>query len=373
MTRARDIANIGDDVAAGGSLVTTESPSLGRRNLIMNGAMQVAQRGTSGSPSSGGSYGIDRFMFFAAGGGDYTNSQSTGHVAETGFNTVLKVEVTTADTSIGSGDYYGFSQRIEAQNVQHLQYGTANAKTLTLSFWVKATKTGTQTIWVNKPDATSYHFISEYTINTSDTWEYKTLTIPALTASGGSINDDNGIGLQVGWILKYGSVYQGTADTWTTDSIFTTTNAVNNMDTVGNTFYLTGVQLEVGSVATPFEHRSYGEELAACQRYLYRIDAHPTNRIPIGIASTSDGDDIQVVMGLPCNMREQVPSATSSGLVAAYNGGDDTGGSLNSVYAMGASLYLNYDSTSSPFTAGDAVYLGLQAGGSNYLEIDAEL
>ena len=243
--------------------------ALSNRNLIINGAMQVAQRGTSATAAVNSSYStVDRFEFYLSGGGAYTTERSTGHLADTGHDTALKIAVTTADTSIAAGDYYSFLQKIEAQNLQRLQYGTSSAKEMTLSFWVRATKTGTQTMFVSKNDSTQYNFVQEYTINQSDTWEYKTIKIPALTASG--ITNDNGLGIQVGWILKYGSTYEGAAGSWVSSTtLFTTSNAVNNMDSTSNTFYLTGVQLEVDDTATPFEHRSYGQELALCQRFFW--------------------------------------------------------------------------------------------------------
>ena len=261
---------------AGQAMLAAETPleqfnliSAGRRNLFQNGAMTVWQRGNGPTAATNSNcITADRWKFFTSGsGGAYTTERSAGHLAETGHDTALKVVVTTADTSIAGSDYYSFLQRIEAQDVQQLQYGTNSAKHLTFSFWVRASKPGTNTVFITKEDSTTWRFVREFTINSADTWEYKTITFPPLTASTGGITNDNGTGLQIGWILKYGSSYAGAADEWTTNSRFTTSNAVNNMDTVGNTFYVTGVQVEVGKVATPFEHRSYGEEMALCQRY----------------------------------------------------------------------------------------------------------
>ena len=263
---------------AGEAMLRADTPveqfnliSAGRRNLIINGAMQVAQRGTSATAAVNTTFStVDRFKFFLNNANAYTTERSTGHLADTGHDTALKISVTTADTSLATGDYYSFLQPIEAQDVQQLQYGTSSAKEMTLSFWVRATKAGTQAMFVTKNDATSYNFVQEYTINQSDTWEYKTVTIPPLTAS--AITNDSGIGIRVGWILAYGSAYHtSTIGSWTTNTnAFSTANAVNNMDSTSNTLYLTGVQLELGKVATPFEHRSYGEELALCQRYYER-------------------------------------------------------------------------------------------------------
>lgn len=273
-TQLSDIDVSGTVTTANLTVGATTFPNAGAlssRNLIINGAMQVWQRGSAATAAVNSSYStVDRFEFYLSGGGAYTTEKSTGHLADTGHDTALKISVTTADTSIASGDFYSFLQKIEAQNLQRLQYGTSSAKEMTLSFWVRATKTGTQTVFLTKEDATAHKFTQEYTINESDTWEYKTIKIPALTASG--IANDSGTGMQVGWILKYGSTYNGTAGSWSTDSIYTTANAVNNMDSTSNTFYITGVQLEVGDTATPFEHRSYGDELQRCQRYYERVE-----------------------------------------------------------------------------------------------------
>jgi hypothetical protein len=247
--------------------------NLGRRNLIINGAMQVAQRGTGAIQASSDTYPtIDRFKFFLSGGGAYTVEQDSGHQADTGHDKAIKIAVTTADTSIAAGDYYSFLQRIESNSVQHLQYGTPSAKSVTLSFWVRATKTGTHAVhFAKQGSGTDYRHIKEYTINTTNTWEHKTITIPGLTAA--TITNDASTYFQVGWMLKYGSDWHGTKDSWITNAHYTTANAVNNMDSTSNTFYVTGVQLEVGDTATPFEHRSYAEELRECYRYYFEWSA----------------------------------------------------------------------------------------------------
>lgn len=253
--------------------VTPNTDSVRGRNLIINGAMQVAQRGTSAVAATNSAYfGPDRFKYFLNGGGAYTVAQDTGHLAATGHDKAIKIAVTTADTSIAAGDYYSFLQRIEAKNIQHLQWGTASAKSLTLSFWVRATKTGTQALhFAKQGSGTDYRYVAEYTISASDTWEYKTITVTGLTAD--TIVDDSSTYLQVGWMLKYGSDFQGTKDVWTTSAIYTTSAAVNHMDSTSNTFYITGVKLEVGSVATGFDHRSYGEELQLCKRYYQLVES----------------------------------------------------------------------------------------------------
>ena len=248
-----------------------ETVNLGRRNLIINGDMRIAQRSTAAVQAGNGTYDtVDRMMTWSiAGGGTFTGSQSTGHQLATGHNTAYKVDVTSADTSLASGDYYEFLQRIEARNIQHLRWGTASAQKLQVSFWVRATKTGVQSIFFSKQGTgTAYRNVINYTINATDTWEYKTLEVPALTAS--TIANDSATYLQVGFVLGMGSGFHvGTAGTWTTGSLYSTANSVNHMDSTSNDFYVTGLQIEAGDTVTDFEHRSFGEELALCQRYFY--------------------------------------------------------------------------------------------------------
>ena len=165
----------------------------GRRNLIINGDMKIAQRkGTAVTQAPHNGYaGPDRWKTFASGGGAYTITQDSGHQADTGHDKALKLAVTTADTSVASSDVYSFLTRIESNSLQHLQYGTSSAKSITFSFWVRATKTGTQAIFFSKQGTgTDYNHIKEFTINASNTWEHKTITIPGLTAST-MANDDS--------------------------------------------------------------------------------------------------------------------------------------------------------------------------------------
>jgi hypothetical protein len=181
--------------------------------------------------------------------------------------------VTTADGTIAAGQYAAILHRIEAQNLQHLRWGTAAGKNLVLSFWVKSNKTGIYSLSTEKSDSTTYRRVNEFTINSANTWEQKTIKIPPLTNSnsGGTIANDNGLGIKFEWCLAYGSTFTTTSlDQWITTAHFASTNQVNWMDSTSNNFYLTGVQLEVGTEATPFEHRSFGDELQSCQRYFQK-------------------------------------------------------------------------------------------------------
>ena len=265
----------------GSSLTSVNAVNNSRKNLVINGEMQVFQRATGATASTTTYKTADRWMLYDNSSGAFTSERHNMSLAElntTGHSQALALNVTTADTSIGSSEFCFVRQMIEAQNLQQLQYGTAAAKDLTLSFWVKSKIAGIYCVQIYKVDSPGYAIPKEYTINNVDTWEYKTITYTPtagstsfITNSGGIINNDNGSGMQLTFGLVWGSTYQGTNNTWTTAAKYATSNQVNWMSSTSNDFYLTGVQLETGSVATDFEHRSYGEELALCQRYFEKL------------------------------------------------------------------------------------------------------
>lgn len=253
-------------------LAQKPSQPTGRKNLIINGAMNVWQRG-SASAAVTSAFLADRFKDIESSDGAMTHEQSTD--APDGFAYSLELNVTTADTSLGATQYAEIDYKVEAQDCQHFDYGSNAAKTVTLSFWVKSSKTGTYCILFMKHDSTRYHYVKEYTIDAADTWEKKTITIEPdsnIKAAGGAITNDSGEGVRVIWCLAMGSTYSAATDgAWSADTNdYATSNQVNWLDSTSNNFYITGVQLEVGTVATEFEHRSYSEELAFCQRYFYK-------------------------------------------------------------------------------------------------------
>ena len=324
-------------------LPASQEQYAGARNLIINGAMQVAQRGTSAVSAGNPNYpSVDRYKAWEGTDGAYTVEQSTD--APTGFAKSLKAQVTTADASLAAGQYAQILQNIEAQDLQHLDYGLSTAKTLTLSFWVKSSKTGTYCITAYKEDSTgsasTLLFPKEYTISSANTWEHKTITIEPdsqIKAATGAIDDDSGVGIGIYWNLAQGSTYTGGTDgTWSTNTNhFATTNQVNWMDSTSNNFYLTGVQLEVGETATPFEHRSYGDELARCQRYY-----HILNTFLDGLDNDGHG---RAFAQFPCQMRV-APTVSISGTYTAAQG-----------YISGFNAYrLNGHVTINPATTFDA-------------------
>ena len=263
MSRARDLADLGGSANAG--TVTGES-------LIINGDMAVSQRGDVTGASN--EYTLDRYKFVKSGTDNLVVDVTQDTDTPDGFSNSMKVDVTTAESAIASDERFSVEQRIEAQNLQHLQYGTSDAKTLTLSFWVKSSVAGKYGINVRHHDA-SVNKGLDYTINTADTWEYKQISFTGYTTT--AINNDNGIGLWFRWMLIVGADFQNTAveNAWNAASndYYVTTGMQSTWGTdASHNFYLTGVKLEVGTTATPFQHESYADNLLKCQRFFYKAD-----------------------------------------------------------------------------------------------------
>ena len=351
--------------------------SAGRKNLIINGAMQVAQRGTSqSSVTSSGYYTVDRFQTMLSNLGTWTVSRETD--APNGFQYSLKHTCTTADSSPASSDYAIIYQRFETQNVKNsLRYGTSSAQNVTLSFWVKSNKTGNASTGIFFSNSGTNRYISkQYQINNSGTWEYKTITFPPNTTLTMDLGDTEG-GLFVEWWMNSGSNFSGgNHDVWSTSS---TVRNASNLGVGGATsdyFQITGVQLEVGKNATEFEHRSYGEELALCQRYCIVYGGAERRHLGIGGMYTSTA--VNITLSTPTTMRAQ-PVLTkvlngNSQWLEVYVGAFGTnsnatiemgeGGSTNNVrlYCTGAH---------SGSTAGYAAWVQILAGAK--LILNAEL
>lgn len=238
------------------------TPNLGRRNILINGAMNIAQRGTSFAAANG-VYNLDRFLWYDTGAGAVTISQDTD-TPNGNFKYSMKHDVTTADASLAAGDLYCTLQHIEGLNSAKLGWGSSDAKTITVSFWVKSPKTGIHCIGFqnNAQDRTR---VEEYTVSSANTWEHKSITVPGDTS--GTWLTTTGLGIRICWTLAAGSTFTKAAGSWGAGNVYASPNQVNCMDNTSNNFYITGLQLEEGSVATDFEHRSHGEELKLCQRY----------------------------------------------------------------------------------------------------------
>jgi hypothetical protein len=234
----------------------------GMRNKIINGKMEISQRGTSFPAIASGSYALDRWQFGNVSAAVFTLSQQADVPGSNEFLNSLRVTVTpTADTSIAAGDEVILQQRIEGYNVRDLI-----GRAFTISFWVRSSKTGVHCVALRNNGFTR-SYVAQYTTNAVNTWEFKTITVSSGLITDGTWDWANGIGLTVAWTLAAGTTFQTTANAWQTGNFLATSSQVNCLDTVGNIFAITGVQLEVGAVATPFEHRPYGTELALCQRY----------------------------------------------------------------------------------------------------------
>jgi hypothetical protein len=300
MTKAAELAKMGE--------VLTNSQIGGRRNIVINGAMQVAQRGTSftGVGNGDNAYYLDRFKFAEGGSpnGEFTITQASD--GPNGFANSMKFDCTTAETALAANEQIRLIYNIEGQDVQQLKKGTSDAEYVTLSFYVKSNLTGTAVVGLYDNDNNRYNAKS-YTIDSANTWEKKVLTFQPDTT--GTLDDDNATSIQIYFYLQAGSnKTSGTLPSnWETlvEANSAPGQTINIASSTDNDFFITGVQLEVGSQATPFEHRSYGEELALCQRYHYRAGKAESAYTNFGqgwATSTSAGT---IHVPLPVEMRSE--------------------------------------------------------------------
>ena len=267
------------------------SDAVNFRNIIINGDMSIAQRSTSETgQTSSGYICVDRFRHGINNQGTWTISQSTDVPSGQGFANSMKMDCTTADASPAADDYIWFEQRIEGfANLQHLKKGTSNAESITVSFWVNATKTGTNVLELYDKDNTR-HICQTYTINSSNTWEKKTITFDADTT--GTFNNDNGESASLLFWIGAGSNYtSGALDTtWGSVSGRAAHRAggqVNHADSTSNNFYLTGIQMEAGTSASDFEFLPHDVNLQRCYRYFQKHFKSNSEGILGGFRSTS--------------------------------------------------------------------------------------
>lgn len=256
---------------ASGTLLESSAPTVnqlnggqlaGFRNKIINGKMDISERGGSFPAIANGVYSLDRWQFGNSSSAVVTISQQQDTPPNNEFLHSLRLTVTTADASIAAAEVAMLGQPIEGYNIRDLI-----GRTFTFSFWVRSSKTGIHCVALKNQDTSNRSYIGEYTVNVANTWEYKVITVNGGLPTAGTWNYTNGLGLQVRFALAVGSNQQTTAGAWQTGNFLATSNQVNCLDTVGNIFAITGVQLEPGASATPFEHRPFGAELALCQRY----------------------------------------------------------------------------------------------------------
>jgi hypothetical protein len=287
-------------------------------SLIINGAMTVAQRSTSATGVSG-YIAVDRFR--CTGSADAVDQLSLTHAQVTdapdGFANSYKITVSTPETTLAADEMIRIEHRMEGQNLQHLKKGTSSAEAVTLSFWIKGSETGTYIINLHDTDNTRT-IAASYTINAANTWEYKTITFAGDTT--GALDNDNAQSLSVYWYLGAGTNWtSGTLGTsW---SAFTKANAAVGhteiLTTSGATWHITGVKLEVGSTATDFVHRSYGEELALCQRYFYSIQG-ATGQSPEYFGYAYGGTSHVIFVPFLTQMRAS-PSLSTAGTITGRN------------------------------------------------------
>ena len=314
------------------------SNTFGFKNRIINGAMVIDQRNAGAaiaSPSD--NYTTDRFYSRQVGGGVASAQQSS--TAPTGFVNSLLFTVTTPDSSIVTTDRYYVAQFIEGYNIADLAWGTASAATVTLSFWVRSSLTGTFGGAIRNSGASrSYPFT--YTINAANTFEQKTITIAGDTS--GTWLTTNGVGIQVIFSIGMGPTYSGTASAWASADYLSATGATNVIATNGATFYITGVQLEKGTQATSFDFRDYGRELILCQRYFVNIGASTQF---MGAHAFSTNRVISAAF-YPATMRT-TPTVTSSSTAYTYfvNGTAATSTAVGSTAQASGNLVIDVTAT----------------------------
>jgi len=346
------------------SVQTTAATGFGFKNRIINGAMVIDQRNAGASvvaPTAGG-YTLDRWFAEENTDGAATIQQISD--APSGFSNSLRFTVTTADASLGATQGCEILQNIEGFNTFDLAFGTASASTITLSFWVKSSLTGTfGGALRNSAYNRSYPYT--YTISSANTWEYKTVTIAGDT-SGTWIGATNGVGLRVGFGLGIGSTFSGTAGAWAGSNFASATGATNVMGTLSATWQVTGVQLEKGSTATSFDYRPYGTELALCQRYFIAftntVFGGTNNRFATGAGGSSTL--IRLGFPFPVAMRSAA-SVTMSGTPRAEAG---SAISITSASAAGMTIYsAGVDcNAASGLTAGSAYAMDTGSGGYSF-------
>ena len=362
----------GGNTATINSMTPTADSLQGFRNRIINGDMRIDQRnaGASVTPTNG-QYLVDRWLAGVTQASKFSVQQNAGSVTPpAGFTNYLGVTSLSA-YSIVSSDIFFIGQRIEGLNFADLAWGTANAKTVTLSFWVRSSLTGTfGGSLANSGSTRSYPFT--YTISAANTWEQKSVTIAGDTS--GTWLTTNGIGINVYFSLGSGSTYSGTAGAWAAANYTSATGAVSVVGTNGATWYITGAQLEVGSVATPFERRDYGRELMLCQRYYYRFTSRGVGYFGCG---TNNGTTNNVcIVQFPVPMRTAPTALEQSGTAGNYQvqqGATNTTCSAVPVYNYADTESATVQSTvASGLTIGYAAFLRA-VNSSGYLGWSAEL
>jgi hypothetical protein len=344
------------------------------KNRIINGACVIDQRNAGASVTGNdGVFVVDRWVNEASQTSKLTIQQNAGSVTPpAGFTNYIGY-TSSSSYSVAAGDYFACVQRVEGFNVADFDFGKSTAKTVTLSFWVRSSLTGTFGGALRNANATrSYPFA--YTISSANTWEQKSVTIAGDTT--GTWLTTNGNGMSVIFGLGMGSTYSGTAGAWASSNFLSATGATSVVGTNGATFYITGVQLEVGSTATSFDYRPYGTELALCQRYFQRIIDPPLRGVVSGSSAAG-----RAACSLATWMRV-APSTTISqvgttGNARFFDGTVSTGAISSITVSYVTTTRIEYDIalTASGYTNGFATCLYIDSPGnySTAFNLSAEL
>jgi len=359
MTKAAELAKMGE--------VLTNSQIGGRRNIVINGAMQCSQRSTSETGQHTSGYlTLDRFNFNFVNEDELRTTLTQASEGPDGFANSLKVQATTAESAVAADEEFRVIYKVEAQDLQQLKFGTSAAERITVSFYVRSSVAATYGFNLFQNDASKING-QAYTINSANTWERKTLTFIGNTSD--VINDDNGIGMQLNWFLMAGSNFtSGSNSGWETfaaakhavghnaNAVVTTTNA---------TWQITGVQLEVGSQATPFEHRSFGEELGLCQRYFQKLGVGYYAANGLGTTKLSTGFPLATAI-------RAAPSSVTAPTSQFHRSGNQNSSSatIDSIVLSHNSSFLNLRLTGFTSVTDEAPHVVYN---NNEMSIDSEL
>jgi len=345
------------------------------KNRILNGSMVLDQRNAGASTNNAAgstTYALDRWAYYGTSGSKFSIQQST--TVPAGFSNSILI-TSLAATTIGTSDEYWLTQKVEGFNTADLGWGTADAKTVTLSFWVRSSLTGTfGGSFINS--AFNYYYAFSYTISSANTWTQVSITVAGPTA-GTWIGSTNGVGLSVVFGLSAGSTYGGaTPNVWTSASYkVLPTGAVNILATNGATFYITGVQLEVGTVATSFDYRSYGTELALCQRYFEAISV--TNYFTTGQAYSSAAAFAQIYFTVQKRAVPTItlpPTGSAAGQISFVTSVADIPATIGTNTANGIStnkFFIQGSGYTAAFSVGIAT--SVYSNGASTIQISAEL
>jgi hypothetical protein len=302
----------GGNTATINSMTPTADSLQGFRNRIINGDMRIDQRNAGAAVSTDNAFPLDRFKVRTnVTGATFTSQRSTTAPTPDFLNSLVYTTGTGANA--GASDIASILHLIEGTNVPDLGWGTANAKTVTISFRVRSSVTGTFVLTLRN-SAGNRNYPATYTVSSADTWETKSITVAGDTS--GTWLTDTGIGIQLWFDLGSGSNFNGTANTWSGSTVVRVSGSANVVGVSGATFYITGVQLEVGSVATPFERRPYGTELALCQRYYYKLTSSGNG--PFGNGFNNATTTARSNISFPVSMRTTPTALEQSGTAADY-------------------------------------------------------